>query len=394
MNQRCLFLLAVLLAVTPGPWAAAQSVQYPVASAPAPIRFRALAAPDQVTRSCIQTVDGYAYLGGDMTLDDAKSAAFAEAKRRAVEAARTHVQSKTRVEDFTTLYDVVWTQSEGEVRVLEQKDHGLQLEPQVRYHVWIKAEVCYDLVPVRSDSARPDPGTMPAAMGGPLTVGVWTRRKAYADGEFITVFIQGNRDFYARIVCIDSQGNIVQLLPNRYRDAHFFRAGHTYRVPDTGDRFWLKAGPPYGRDRIVVYASDAPLGDVSPQDRTPLQDGRDLVRCSRGDLGLRSRGIGVVGADHGPGRGVLRSGLGNPDRAGGNPIQLMDRDNEGEFPKLGQGPGTTIQNHDEIPWPAAPTFVEPASCRLIEWPARCRPHKCRPHKCRPHKCRPHAPPSG
>ena len=53
-------------------------------------------APDQEKRSCIQEVDGYAYLSEEKTLSQIRSAAFANAKRQAVENARTFIRSKTQ----------------------------------------------------------------------------------------------------------------------------------------------------------------------------------------------------------------------------------------------------------------------------------------------------------
>ncbi len=49
--------------------------------------------PDDEKRSCIQSVDGYAYLSEDMTLSETRKAAFANAKRQAVENAKTFIIS-------------------------------------------------------------------------------------------------------------------------------------------------------------------------------------------------------------------------------------------------------------------------------------------------------------
>lgn len=35
-----------------------------------------------------------------------------------------------------------------------------------------------------------------------------------------------------------------RLLPNQYRRENFFKAGVTYRIPSSQDRFRLKVGPP------------------------------------------------------------------------------------------------------------------------------------------------------
>lgn len=54
--------------------------------------------PDQEKRSCIQVVDGYAYLSENMTLAETWAAAFANAKRQVLEMAKTYIKSKTIVE--------------------------------------------------------------------------------------------------------------------------------------------------------------------------------------------------------------------------------------------------------------------------------------------------------
>lgn len=246
--------------------------------------------PDQEKRSTIQDVDGYAYLSEDKTLSQTRQAAMTNAKRQAVEQAKTYISSKTTVENFEITQDIIEGASAGAVTVLEQKDLGI--EDNNRYHVWIRAEVEYGLKPP-SPSAPMSSAAAPITADGPLTVKVWTPKKHYQDGERIEIFIQGNRDFYARIVDITTSGDIFQLLPNAYRGQTQFMAGKVYRIPDTEDRFDLKVSPPYGEDQIVVYASDRPLGDV-PLD--PTGGGLGSYRGSREALGVRTRGIQVTGA--------------------------------------------------------------------------------------------------
>ncbi|MFH1673374.1 MAG: DUF4384 domain-containing protein [Pseudomonadota bacterium] len=241
--------------------------------------------PDQEKRSCIQVVDGYAYLSENMTLAETRTTAFANAKRQALEAARTYIQSKTKVKDFEVEYDLIWSDSEGAVTMLEQKDHGV--EDNTRYHVWIKAEVEYGLKPKAQQAIQGHVMDKDA----PLTTRVWTSKKQYRDGESIEIYIQGNRDFYARIVNITSSGEIIQLLPNDYRRINFFEAGKVYKIPDEGDHFDLKVTAPYGEDQIVVYASELPLGRVTMQ---PVGQGLSRYRGSRESLGTMTRGIEVV----------------------------------------------------------------------------------------------------
>lgn len=247
-------------------------------------------APDTEKRSSIQSVDGYAYLSENMTLGETRSAAFANAKRQALEMARTYIQSKTEVEDFAVKYDLVWSEAEGAVTVLEQKDLGI--EDNTRYHVWIKAEVEYQLRPKSPKLAQ----NSALEASGPLTVNVWTSKKRYHRGETIEIKIQGNRNFYARIIDITSDGSIIQLLPNALRKINYFEAGKVYKIPDTGDGFSLNVTPPYGEDRIVVYASEVPIGAV---EMTQAGHGLGLYKGKREKLAIKFRGISVTPAKPG-----------------------------------------------------------------------------------------------
>ncbi|MDX8394354.1 MAG: DUF4384 domain-containing protein [Mariprofundales bacterium] len=51
----------------------------------------------------------------------------------------------------------------------------------------------------------------------PLSVQVSTEKQQYARGELINVYIRGNKLFYGRLVYQDASGNMLQLLPNPYR---------------------------------------------------------------------------------------------------------------------------------------------------------------------------------
>jgi hypothetical protein len=252
-------------------------------------------APDGEKRSCIQSVDGYAYLSEDMTLSETRKVAFANAKRQAVENAKTFIISNTVVEDFVVKKDIIKGTAEGAVTILEQKDFGV--EDNQRYHVWIKAEVEYGLKQKKQKIITDTAFNKEA----PLTVKVWTPKKKYKAGENIVIYIQGNREYYARIVDITSRGEIIQLLPNDYRTINFFEAGKVYKIPDKGDHFNLKVSPPYGEDQIVVYASEVPLGTVSME-----QAGQGLrsFKGTRKSLAVKTRGVAIVPEAQNVGSGV------------------------------------------------------------------------------------------
>jgi hypothetical protein len=243
--------------------------------------------PDEERRSVIQEADGYAHLGEDQTIAQMRQMAFLNAKRRVLEKAKTHLTSETKMKDFQLEYDVVMAKAEGDVTILEEKDYSIQDH---RYHVWIKAEVAYSLHPKGGGSS---PSVLMHA-AAPLTVKAWTDKKSYQAGEEITVFVEGNRDFYARVLNVSGEDAIMQLLPNTYRTSHRFKGGKIYRIPDVGDPFKLQVQSPFGPDKIVVYASESPIGDVSLQD---IGRGLQLYQGTQQDLARDSRrGVGVYGA--------------------------------------------------------------------------------------------------
>ncbi len=242
--------------------------------------------PDKEVRSCIQCADGYAYLSEDMTLSQCRAVASANAKKQALESVKTYMQTKTKVKNFKLEYDIIWSEAEGAIKILEQKDHGV--EDNTRYHVWVKAEVSFDLKQKKTQENPQEEIIMDE--DAPLTVKVWTDQKKYKTGEKIMVFVQGNRDFYARIVDITPLGDIIQLLPNDVRRLNFFQAGQVYRIPDKEDSFDLAVTPPFGEDRIMVYASCSPLGEVNTRS---IGSGLRGFSGTEQDLAAQCRGISI-----------------------------------------------------------------------------------------------------
>lgn len=259
--------------------------------------------PATEKRSCIQIVDGYSYIAEDKTVADLRTTALNNAKQQALTNARTYIRSRTEVDNFVLKSDEVLIGAEGTVTILEREDFGIV--DNSRYHIRIKAEVEYFI----TDGNRPEPSAVPsqpAAMqpaasqatvaptlpgtASPLTVKVWSSKNGYRAGEKIEIFLQGNRDFYARVVNINERGEIVQLLPNDFRDNSHFQGGKRYRIPDQGDAFELDVSPPYGRDRIVVYASEVPLGQVAMQG---IGQGLKAYDGDQKSLALATRGIAV-----------------------------------------------------------------------------------------------------
>lgn len=261
-------------------------------------------------RSMIQAVDGYSYLSEDKTISELRAAALNNAKQEALSNATTYIKSKTEVDNFVLKSDEVVINAEGTVKVLEKRDNGIK--DNSRYHIWIKAEVEYllgegGLLQSEDKSSSsittteisqaettitsvPPPVVLPSATA-PLTVKIWSPKTSYKSGEKIEIYLKGNRDFYARIVDINDRGEIVQLLPNDFRQTSFFKGGKTYKIPDGSDQFDLTVSPPFGKDKIVVYASEVPLGQVA---MNSIGMGLNSYGGDSKTLAVRTRGISVT----------------------------------------------------------------------------------------------------
>jgi hypothetical protein len=127
----------------------------------------------------------------------------------------------------------------------------------------------------------------------PLTVRIWSDRSKgetkaiYRKGETMRFYLRGNKPFYARVIYTDANKQTVQVLPNPYRINNKFEGGPTYSVPTGGDLFTLEVAPPLGIEKVTVYASERPLGDLTLQPA----GGVYVVEAGKGALSEQVRGI-------------------------------------------------------------------------------------------------------
>ncbi|MBU4371964.1 MAG: DUF4384 domain-containing protein [Proteobacteria bacterium] len=151
----------------------------------------------------------------------------------------------------------------GFVQILQQQETlpGKGEPP----HIWIEAETVFVLKDKKTGK-RPDAALLDRA--DLLDVRIWTDRKEYKEEESVTLYLQGNRDFYGKVIQIDAKGTVLQLLPNNYRQISSFEKEKSYRIPDEGDRYQLTVQPPLGTIRFIVYATRLPMSQVNLQSTT------------------------------------------------------------------------------------------------------------------------------
>jgi len=215
--------------------------------------------PDAETRSLIMGVNvGQAPAAG---ADEKKARAglLSRGRKAVLEKARSRL---IELERFGIEFDLGRTPA-GSVKVLRQEE--IRTGKSERTHLWLEAETGFVLKDKKT-GGRPEAALLDRA--DLLDVRLWSDRKEYQEGEKITLSLRGNRNFYGKVVQIDAQGAVLQILPNNYRQIASFVKDKLYRIPDEGDRYQLDVRPPFSAIRFIVYATRLPMSQVNLQATT------------------------------------------------------------------------------------------------------------------------------
>ena len=211
--------------------------------------------------SSIVEVAGYSCMGSDFSRKETERMALQDAKRRAVERSKTHIESVTEMEDFVLKRDWVEAYASAEVKILAILS-SIWDEPGNGdcFNIVLQAEVVPSEQVVKSikELNEDDPRL-------PLSIKVWSSADKLKAGEMLKIYLQGNKSFFGRIIYTDAAGDLVQLLPNAHRPDDYFQGGVRYDVPSALDRFVLRVKEPFGRESVTVYASTSRLGNIDTQ---------------------------------------------------------------------------------------------------------------------------------
>ncbi len=241
-------------------------------------------------QSTITTAEGTACMGDELSRKQTEQAALADARRQAAEFASTYLKSETEVKNYVLDKDLRAAYSNARVKIIRELKKSWYRDPAAGEccRVKIEAEVIPDTKALeRMAAARPAALDDPSA---PLRVRAWTDRKRYREGQKVTIYLKGNKPFYARVLYKNADGTIVQLLPNPFRTANYFNGGVIYQIPGGNDRFDLEVSPPFGSEDVIVYASTSPLGKLS----TEARGGVYQVKTAARDIGMKTRGIKLL----------------------------------------------------------------------------------------------------
>ena len=237
-------------------------------------------------QSTITEAEGYSCSGDDKSRKQTELEAMSEAKRIAVEYAVSYVKSETKIKDYQVEKDVVEAYSNATVKVIEIKERKWYKDERSGdcYKIKIKADVIPDEKAMSNLAGNQATADDPAM---PLSVKVWTEKKQYKNKEQIKIFLKGNKPFYARVLYVNVKGESLQLLPNPSRSDNYFNGGVVYEIPSGNDRFELEVNPPFGEEKILVYASSTELGKINVQAAGAVYE----VKTDSDDVGVKTRGI-------------------------------------------------------------------------------------------------------
>lgn len=239
-------------------------------------------------QSTITQSEGYSCMGDDKSRKQTREDALIDAKNRALEYVVSYVKSETKVKNLTLESDMVRVYKRAKVKILEKEEPGWYRDEHSGdcFKVVIKAEIIPDekaLENIANESAAEDNPNMP------LKVKLWTDKKEYKNTEKVKIYVKGNKPFYARVLYTDAGGAVVQLLPNPHRKDNYFNGGSIYEIPTGNDKFELEVIPPFGQEKIRVFASTSQLGDLHLEDLGGVYG----VRTEAKDIGSRTRGIKI-----------------------------------------------------------------------------------------------------
>jgi hypothetical protein len=241
-------------------------------------------------QSIIIEAEGIASMGDDKSRKETISEAKTNAKRNAAENAGTYIKSETTVKDYVTESDLLESYSQAVVKILETIS-GDWINDKVMgdsYKIIVKVEVIPKTIEASKQKSKKNIIDDPSA---PLAVNVWTDKEInkYKKNEKIKIYLKGNKPFFAKVVYKQADGTLVQLLPNPHRKDNYFNGGTVYVLPSGKDTFDMTVSPPFGNEKIIVYASTYELGVGNLKNA----DSVFLIEDNIKDTGIKTRGITI-----------------------------------------------------------------------------------------------------
>lgn len=87
-------------------------------------------------------------------------------------------------------------------------------------------------------------------------------KQTFQHGDVISFLISLDRDAFVLMIYEDAEHNILQIIPNRYRQSNRYETGLFMSVPNRDEPFEFVVSPPFGKETIWVFASENPFPEL------------------------------------------------------------------------------------------------------------------------------------
>lgn len=85
----------------------------------------------------------------------------------------------------------------------------------------------------------------------------------FMEGDTISFFLNLDRDAHVVVIYEDAERQPIQIIPNANREDNFYPAGGFIPLPGENSGFRFRVTPPFGRETLWVFASLAPIPELS-----------------------------------------------------------------------------------------------------------------------------------
>jgi hypothetical protein len=90
-------------------------------------------------------------------------------------------------------------------------------------------------------------------------VRLWSNQSAFRIGDVISYSFESRKTCYLVLLNLTSDGELVQIFPNRFHPSAFVKANETYHIPGEGAEISLEVTGPAGTDRLIALTSEMPF---------------------------------------------------------------------------------------------------------------------------------------
>jgi len=111
-------------------------------------------------------------------------------------------------------------------------------------------------------------------------------RQTFVAGDRLSFLVSLDHDAYLLVLYQTAQQQLIQLLPHKYSHAQTYKAGYYIPVPDEQARYQFVIAPPFGKEKIMAFASTRPF---TPLDGTPLSNGLRQLSGSLAEITQKLR---------------------------------------------------------------------------------------------------------